>query len=121
MVKEVIWTFALCLILTLVFEETAALISGIRKGFDLAVIFFTNTLTNPVVVFADMLLYTYTSVPRPVYVIILESAVFITEALIFRKLLFARKPNAFLLSLILNGASFVLGTPLAFLIFKYLI
>ncbi len=118
--KEIIWTFVICLSLTLVFEEATALIAGVRKRFDLAVIFFTNTLTNPPVVLLGLLIPSYTDIPRPVYVILLETAVFVTEALIYRKLLYTRRPNAFLLSLILNGVSFVIGTPVASLILRNL-
>ncbi len=118
--KEIILTLAVCLLLTLVLEEATALAAGVRRRFDLAVIFFTNTLTNPAAVFAGILIRTYTSVPGMICVIILEAAVFLTEALIFRKLLFARKPNAFLLSLMLNGVSYIIGTPVASLVLRLL-
>ena len=107
--REVLLTLAVCLLLTVVMEESAALVVGVRKGFDLAVILFTNTLTNPIAVFSDMSLQAYTSIPRPVYVVIIELAVFITEALIYKKLLFTKKPSPLVLSLILNGVSFVAG------------
>jgi hypothetical protein len=119
--KEIIWTFAICLLLTLVLEEAVALIAGVRRKFDLAVIFFANTLTNPPVVLLGLLLPSYTDIPRPVYVILLEAAVFVTEALIYRKLLYTRRPNSFFMSLILNGVSFIIGTPVASLILKLLI
>ena len=99
----------ICLLLTIVFEEAIAFVIGVRKGFDLAVILFTNTLTNPIAVFSDMSLQAYTSIPRPVYVAIIELAIFITEALIYRKLLFTKKPSPFIVSAILNGVSFVIG------------
>lgn len=115
-VKQIILTLIVCLILTLVLEEITALIVGVRKGFDLTVILFSNLLTNPVVVFSGMLLASFTSIPRPVYIIVLELAAFITEALIYRKLLFTKKPSPFLLSLILNSVSFFVGTTLSSLI-----
>ena len=115
-VKQIILTLIVCLILTLVLEEVTALIVGVRKGFDLTVILFSNLLTNPVVVFSGMLLASFTEIPRPVYVIVLELAAYITEALIYRKLLFTKKPSPFLLSLILNSVSFFVGTTLSSLI-----
>ena len=115
-VKQIILTLIVCLILTLVLEEITALIVGVRKGFDLTVILFSNLLTNPVVVFSGMLLASFTEIPRPVYVIVLELAAYITEALIYRKLLFTKKPSPFLLSLILNSVSFFVGTTLSSLI-----
>lgn len=115
-VKQIILTLIVCLILTLVLEEITALIVGVRKGFDLTVILFSNLLTNPVVVFSGMLLASFTNIPRPVYIIVLELAAFITEALIYRKLLFTKKPSPFILSLILNSVSFFAGTTLSSLI-----
>ena len=115
-VKQIILTLIVCLILTLVLEEVTALIVGVRKGFDLTVILFSNLLTNPVVVFSGMLLASFTEIPRPAYVIVLELATYITEALIYRKLLFTKKPSPFLLSLILNSVSFFVGTTLSSLI-----
>ena len=115
-VKQIILTLIVCLILTLVLEEVTALIVGVRKGFDLTVILFSNLLTNPVVVFSGMLLASFTNIPRPVYIIVLELAAFITEALIYRKLLFTKKPSPFLLSFILNCVSFFAGTTLSSLI-----
>ena len=115
-VKQIILTLIVCLILTLVLEEITALIVGVRKGFDLTVILFSNLLTNPVVVFWGILLASFTKIPRPVYVIVLELAAFITEALIYRKLLFTKKPSPFILSLILNSVSFFAGTTLSSLI-----
>ena len=120
-IKEIILTLAICLVLTLVLEEVTALIIGVRKGFDLIVILFSNLLTNPVVVYAGIAFASFTKIPRPVYVIVLELAAFIIEALIYRKLLFTKKPSPFLLSLILNCVSFFIGSTLSSLILGLLI
>lgn len=119
--KQIILTLVICLLLTMVLEEAMALLVGVRKGFDLAVILFTNTLTNPVVVFTGILLSTYTAVPRALYITVLEITVYVVEALIYKKLLYCRKPSSFILSLILNATSFFIGTTLATLILKNLI
>ena len=118
--KEIILTLVICLLLTILLEEAMALIVGVRKGFDLTVILFTNTLTNPPVVFSGMLLAAFTSIPGAVYITVLELIVFVVEALIYKKLLYTRKPSPFILSLILNGVSFFVGTTIASLIFKML-
>lgn len=120
-IKEIILTLAVCLLLTLVLEEITALIVGVRKGFDLTVILFSNLLTNPAVVYAGIAFASFTKVPRPVYVTVLELAAFITEALIYRKLLYTKRPSPFLLSLILNCVSFFIGTTLSSLILGLLI
>ena len=119
--KQIILTLVICLLLTMVLEEAMALLVGVRKGFDLAVILFTNTLTNPVVVFTGILLSTYTAVPRALYITVLEITVYVVEALIYKKLLYCRKPSPFILSIILNATSFFIGTTLATLILKNLI
>lgn len=119
--KQIILTLVICLLLTIVLEEAMALLVGVRKGFDLVVILFTNTLTNPVVVFTGILLSTYTAVPRALYITVLEITVFVVEALIYRKLLYCKRPSPFVLSLILNGTSFFIGTTIATLILKKLI
>ena len=118
-IKEIILTLVICLVLTLVLEEVTALIIGVRKGFDLIVILFSNLLTNPV--YAGIAFASFTKIPRPVYVIVLELAAFIIEALIYRKLLFTKKPSPFLLSLILNCVSFFIGSTLSSLILGLLI
>lgn len=110
---EVLLILAICLLLTILIEEALALVIGVRRAFDLAVILFANTLTNPIAVFGNLALQAYTSIPRPAYVVIIELAVFITEALIYKKLLFTKKPSPFIMSLILNGVSFVIGTLLS--------
>ena len=119
--KQIILTLVICLLLTIVLEEAMALLVGVRKGYDLADILFTNTLTNPVVVFTGILLSTYTAVPRALYITVLEITVYVVEALIYNKLLYCRKPSPFILSLILNATSFLIGTTLATLILKNLI
>ena len=111
--RALILTFAICLLLTVLLEETAALAAGVRKGFDLMVILFTNTLTNPIAVLSGMLFEAFTSIPKVAYIIFIEAVVFITEALIYRKALYTKKPSPFILSLILNGVSFCIGTPIA--------
>ena len=119
--KDVILVFVICLLLTVILEEGTALLIGVRKGFDLMVILFVNTLTNPIVVFTGFMLEAFTRVPRAVYLTVLELAVFFTEALIYRKLLYTRKPSPFILSLILNGVSFFIGTTLSGSIFKLIL
>ena len=119
--REVFLTFAICLLLTIVLEEGTALIIGIRKGFDLIVILFVNILTNPIVVFSGLMFEAFTTVPRALYLTVLELAAYITEALIYRKLLYTEKPSPFILSLVLNSVSFFLGTTIGGLIFKVIL
>ena len=115
-IQEIILTFALCLIITLIIEEVGALILGIRKRFDLLVILVTNTLTNPVAVLINMVMGSFTSIPKPIYIALIEISVFLIEALIYKNLLYCKKPSPFILSLILNLASFLIGSAIVALI-----
>lgn len=119
--KDVIIVFVICLLLTVILEEGTALMIGIRKGFDLTVILFANTLTNPIVVLTGLVMTAYTTVPRAVYVAVPELAAFLVEALIYRKLLYTMKPSPFIVSLILNCVSFFIGTTVSGLIFKLIL
>lgn len=119
--KEGFLTLGICLLITVLLEEVTALILGVRRRFDLTVIFFTNTLTNPIVVLGEMVVAAYTGIPIPVYIIIAEFAVWVTEGLIYRKLLYFDKFHPFIISLILNAVSLFIGTALATLILRVLI
>ena len=114
--EELILTFGLCLIVTLIIEEAGALILGIRKRFDLIVILITNILTNPVAVLINMVMGSFTSVPKPIYIALIEIVVFLIEALIYSKLLYSKRPSPVILSLILNLASFLFGSAIVALI-----
>ena len=74
-----------------------------------------------IVVFGGMLVATFTGIPTPVYIIIAELAVWVTEGLIYKKLLYFEKLHPFIISLILNGVSFFIGTTIASLILGALI
>lgn len=96
--------------LTLVIEITAALLIGLRKPKDLLNVALVNILTNPIVVFsAFMSGFIYGSRIQLIVTVILEIAVLIAEALIYRKTLLTKCINPFVVSLILNGVSFFGG------------
>lgn len=98
------------LFLTLLIEIAAALLIKIRKPKDLANVALVNLLTNPIVVSATFLAgFFFGSDARLVATIALELAAFLTEALIYRKTLTAKRMNPFLISLILNASSYFLG------------
>ena len=81
------------------------LIIGIRTKSDILTVFFVNSLTNPPAVLIRILLDL--SVP---FILVLEVIIWLTEAMIYRKLLDYRKLNGFTVSLILNAVSLVIGS-----------
>jgi hypothetical protein len=97
------------LVVTLTVETGLAALIGFRKR-DLLFVVLVNMLTNPPVV-----LLTYLSglfwgwQTRIAALIVLEAAAYLTEALIYRSNLRKQKPHPFLLSLILNAASYGSG------------
>ncbi len=98
-----------CLLLTGAVETGLAALLGFRRR-DLLFVALVNLLTNPPVVVLTFLsgLY-YGKTVWIISVVFFEIAAFLTEALVYRSNLEKRKPNPFLLALILNAASFAGG------------
>ena len=97
------------LIITIIIEVMLALIIGYRKK-DLVNVLLVNILTNPLLNSVIVAInYYYGLKYRNIALYILEILVVITEGLIYQKYLERRKINGYVLSLILNLASFLLG------------
>lgn len=98
------------LLLTIVLETALAALLGVRKKWDVATTVLSQIATNPIVVITTLLVGMRAS--TPVYYTVLaamEIAAVVTEGFIYRSALDYKKINPFLLSLILNAASFGLG------------
>lgn len=104
-----------CLLFTIIIEVTIAFILGYRKK-DLLNVLLVNVLTNPIV----------TSIPvyfnvkyglkyRNISLFILELIVLVFEGFIYHKYLDRKKINPYVLSLILNGASYFIGVIINYL------
>ena len=105
---------ATALILTIIIELAVALILRVRAKYDIIYVVLVNCLTNPTVIVAYILLakllaISSNDITNYILVALLEGIVWIVEGLLFKKLLEYKKINPFLLSLILNVASFGLG------------
>lgn len=99
-----------CLLMTILIEVILSLILGVRDKKDILNIILVNVLTNPLVTSIPILvLVTIGWKERIIMLIILELLTFIVEGLIYYKTLKFKKINPFLLSLILNGASYLIG------------
>ena len=98
-----------CLLCTVVIECAAAFILGLRKPDEQLTVALVNVVTNPLLVSICILVQLFFS--RQVYWCVyigLELAVIVGEALLYRAVL-RQKPDPFLLSAILNSASFFIG------------
>ena len=110
MIKSLPLTMAVCLLLTLLIESAAAAVIGIRKKRDFINVALVNIITNPVLVaLTGAVSFFYGYEIYVIFAVIGEISVLVTEGLIYRKVLIYRKLNPFLVSLILNGASYLTG------------
>ena len=95
--------------ITLVVELGIAFILKYRKK-DLLNVFLVNILTNPLLNSMIVTInYYYGLRARNISLIILEIMIVIIEGFIYHKTLERRKINGFLLSLLLNVSSYVIG------------
>ena len=103
-------TMSVCLILTIIIECLIALILGIRSKKDIINVVLVNIVTNPIVVTVPYLVYILFNYDYYKYSIyILEVLAFLTEGLIYLKVLDYKKINPIILSAILNISSYGIG------------
>ena len=99
-----------CLICTIIIEVIVALILGVRDKKDILNIVLVNVVTNPIVVSLPVLmLVKYGYNVRMITLVILEIITVIVEGLIYLRVLKYKKINPFLISLILNASSYLIG------------
>lgn len=103
LIKGMAWS----LLLTEVLELAAAACFPQRNKRDFLLVFLVNVITNPVVVYLDYW-FRFWMPSVVLWIAILELAVWLSEAWIYRKCLTGRQ-NPFLYSLILNGTSYFGG------------
>ena len=100
---------AVCLAVTAAAETGLAFLLEYRRR-DLLFVALANMLTNPPVVVLTYLSGLFWGrEAKLIALVALEAAAYLTEALIYRNTLTGKKLNPFILSLILNAASFVCG------------
>ena len=99
-----------CLVLTIIIELIIAIIIGIRGKKNIINVVLVNIITNPLVVtlpFFLLIVFNYQVYKYSIY--FLEAITLITEGFIYYKVLDYKRINPFIISLILNGASYLLG------------
>lgn len=101
----------ICLISTIVIEVIISFIIGIKNKKDLLNIILINIVTNPLVVVIPYIISTYYGKKiRIITLIILEILTILVEGLFYKKVLKYEKINYFMVSLILNISSYLLGS-----------
>lgn len=106
-----------CLSTTVVIEGVLAFVCGVRKWKDQLIVFLVNVLTNPLLVsLGYLILFRFGRTGYDVATAVMEITVVFVEGLIYKKMLPDRK-HPFLLSLLLNAGSFLIGLELNYVIF----
>lgn len=106
----VLRSLALSLGLTLVLELSGALALGMRRKEDLLLVGLVNVLTNPLVVLICNLVLLFSGAPAPWFLMAaLEISAVVAEGWIYRRGLSFQRIRPFILSVILNGISYMGG------------
>ena len=109
LISDIYKVMLICLVSTIIIEVSIAFILRYR-GKDLINVLLVNVLTNPLLNSSVIAInYFYGLKARNICLYILEILVVLIEGFIYSKYLEKRKINGYLLSLILNIASYVIG------------
>ena len=109
LISDIYKVMLICLACTIIIEVSIAFILRYR-GKDLINVLLVNILTNPLLNSSVIAInYFYGLKARNICLYILEILVVLIEGFIYSKYLEKRKINGYLLSLILNIASYVIG------------
>ena len=110
MLKQILTILINALLFTIIIEVLFALILKIRNKKDILNIILVNTVTNPIVVlFPYINGLHYGMKHRYITLIILELLTLFFEGFIYSKYLKYKKINPYILSLLLNLASYLSG------------
>ena len=105
-----------CLSITIVIEIIVSLLLKIRDKKDILNIVLVNIVTNPLVVAIPVYVnITYGLLERHIVILILEIFAVLYEGFIYKKYLHLKKINPFIISLILNLSSYLIGEVINYL------
>ena len=99
-----------CLLCTIIIETLIAIIIGIRDKKDILNVILVNIITNPIVVTIPVYFNVrFGLLERNISLYILEILALVVEGFIYLKTLKYKKINGFIISLILNLSSYLIG------------
>ena len=108
-INEIPYYMARALICTILIETIVAFIIGYRKK-DLINVILVNIMTNPIVFIVPVYFNVkYGIIERNVVLLILEILALLSEGFVYKKYLSNKKINPYVLSLILNLSSYLIG------------
>lgn len=106
-----------CLCSTVVIEGVLAFLWGVRRAADQLVVLLANVLTNPLLVSVGYwILFRFGTRGYNIGTAVMEVLVVLTEGWIYKRILTQQK-HPFVLSLLCNAGSFLIGLGLNALIF----
>ena len=109
-ISKMPYYIARALLITIFLELVIAIIIGIKDRKDLLNVILANAITNPFVTIVPIIInLRYGYVARNITFYILEVLVVLIEGFMYKKVLKFKKLNYWLISLILNIASFGIG------------
>ena len=97
------------IILVVTIEVTLGYILGSRKITDVMTVLLTNIITNPAVVLCGLCSALFFSKYNIMIIILLEIFAVFIEGFMFLKFQTFKGKNPYIISLILNSASYILG------------
>ena len=99
-----------CLILTIIIEIIVSIILKIKNKKDILNIILVNCITNPLVTSIPVYFnINFGLLERNISLLILEILTLFIEGFIYKKVLNYKKINPYLISLILNMSSYLIG------------
>ena len=99
-----------CLLLTILIEVIIGVIIGIRNKKDIVNVILVNIMTNPLVVSIPIFIMMKYGMRYRFYALaILEIMAFASEGFVYSKVLDYKKINPYVVSLILNLGSYLIG------------
>ena len=108
--KELSSIMIFCLLATIIIEVTISFILKVRNKNDYINIVLVNIITNPLLVsITTFILYRFGLTWRRFSVIIFEIIVVFVEGYIYKKYINYNKIKPYMLSLILNVSSYLIG------------
>lgn len=115
---NILYIMCVSLFFTLVIELLGAYFIGVRKRLDFINIFLVNVLTNPLVVSISFFINIwYGLFWKRVVLLFLELGAFLIEGFTYKRVFSYQKVNGYIVSLLLNGCSFLLGNIINFFLY----
>lgn len=110
LINDLPYIMAKCLFLTIIIEVIVAILLKVKDKKDLLNVILVNVITNPLVVTIPVYFnLKFGILERNIVLYSLEILTVITEGGIYKKVLKYKRINPFVLSMILNLSSYLIG------------